>query len=485
MTTTSIFWKTVRDHMQAAPLVVAPDTTLLDAVSRMAAGNATAIVIVGPRGRVQGILTEQDVVRRVVFRDAEQTPIVDVMTRPVVTVADDDYLYHAAALMRRLDLRHMPVVDGAGVPVGMLQLDAALAVVADQRMPQIDRLTQEGTIDGLREVKAAQIELAEELLAEGVPATEIQAVLTHVNRDLHVRIIKANLAALKAEGQGDPPVEFCFIVMGSGGRGESYVYPDQDNGMILDDYDDADHTAIDAWFIELAMRITRDLDSIGFPLCKGNVMATNPVWRKTRSQWQAQLRGWSKKRNVVALRLADIFFDFRSVYGALDLAVELRDDVTKLVKANKAFLAELHHDDEESGVGLGFFQRFVTEKDNPDHLGAVNLKSSGTLPLVQTTRLMALRQGISDISTRNRLRSLEAAGVIDTDQLRELEDAFGNVTYLMLRQQVADFSAGRVVSNYVHPDTLSDAESDQLVEAFKAIRSFRDRVHSEFTGDIF
>ena len=485
MSTTAIFRKIVRDHMRAGPLIAASDMSCVEAVTRMAQSDATAIAVVGPRGRIRGILTEQDVVRRIAFRDAAETPLGDVMTTPVVTIAEDDYLYHAVARMRRLGLRHMPVVNEIGAAVGMLHLDAALAVVADARMAQIDRLTQEGTLDGLREVKAAQIDLAEELMAEGVEAPEIQAVLTYVNRDLHVRLIKANLAAMKDEGLGDPPVEFCFIVMGSAGRGESYVYPDQDNGIILDDYADADHDHNDGWFIDLAERVTADLDAVGFPLCKGNVMATNPVWRKTRTQWQSQLAAWSKKRNAVALRLCDIFFDFRSVYGVSGLAVELRDYVTDLAKSNAGFLRELHHDDDESGVGLGLFHRFVTEKNDPANLGKVNLKSSGTLPLVQAARLMALREGIRETSTIARLDALRALGIIDDDRFEALSAAFTHVTFLMLRRQIADFSAGAAVSNYVHPDTLSELESDKLVDAFKAIKSFRGLVHSEFTGDIF
>ena len=56
---------------------------------------------------------------------------------------------------------------------------------------------------------------------------------------------------------------------------------------------------------------------------------------------------------------------------------------------------------------------------------------------------------------------------------------------LLLRQQMRDYNAGETVSNYVHPDTLSRRERDMLVEGFKAIRRFRDRVRGDFTGDVF
>ena len=110
-----------------------------------------------------------------------------------------------------------------------------------------------------------------------MPVPEIQALITDINQGIHQRILETQLAAMKDAGWGEPPVLFTLLVMGSGGRGENFLFPDQDNGFILDDYPDAKHTAIDAFFIELAERMTRDLDTVGFPYCRGYVMATNPL----------------------------------------------------------------------------------------------------------------------------------------------------------------------------------------------------------------
>ena len=484
MSRTAIFRQLVSDHMHAAPLVVDAATASREVVARMAESGVTAAVVTGGDGRIRGIITEQDVTRRLAFRATPETPAGDVMTGPVMTIAADDFLYHAIARMRRFRLRHMPVVDEAGAVAGMLNLDAALAVAAGDQIGQIDSLTQEGTLDGLREVKAAEVALAEELFADDVPAPEIQSVLTHVNRDIHRRILDANLAAMKEEGMGDPPVEFAFIIMGSGGRGESYVYPDQDNGLILDDYPDDEHDRVDGWFTELADRLATDLDTVGFPRCKGHVMAINPVWRKSISQWRAQIAGWCRRRSTVALRLADIFFDFRPICGARDLAGNLRDYVTELMPANPVMLQELQYDDEDAGVGLGWFNRFITEKHDEDHLGKLNLKTTGTLPLVQATRLLALREGIPATSTLARLEALYGNGTIDGDLYDYLQGAFRHIATLLLRQQIADFNAGNEVSNYVHPKGLSKRERDMLVDSLQAIRRLRQQVRAEFTGEI-
>ena len=78
-------------------------------------------------GGLAGIVTEQDVLRR--LKGAEQ-PVEAIMTAPVLTVRADDQLYRAIGFMRRHRLRHMPVVDGQGAVVGMLELHEALAVAA-------------------------------------------------------------------------------------------------------------------------------------------------------------------------------------------------------------------------------------------------------------------------------------------------------------------------------------------------------------------
>ena len=149
---------------------------------------------------------------------------------------------------------------------------------------------------------------------------------------------------MEDEGWGGPPVPFCLIIMGSGGRGENFLYPDQDNGFILDDYPDSDHTRIDRYFIELAERFNKDLDVVGFPLCRGHVMACNPLWRKTRSQWREQIQHWGRRRHNIAIQLSDIFFDFRGVFGEVQWALELRRAVTDMIRRSPIFLSGMVED---------------------------------------------------------------------------------------------------------------------------------------------
>ncbi len=482
---TKIFSRLVRDYMRTPPVAVPDDTDVEHLLGRMAAAKATSALVIDSDGRLIGIITEQDITRRVALRCVGSESVRAVMTMPVETVAADDYLYAAIARMRRFGWRQMPVIDADNRPVGTITLNDALAVAAEQIVRQIDRIAHEGTLDGLREIKAAQVDVAADLFADHVPAPEILALLTDINRDLHRRVVEASVTAMRDEGLGDPPVPFALIIMGSGGRGENYLFPDQDNGFILDDYPDAEHDRIDGYFIELAERMTRDLDTIGFPLCNGYVMATNPLWRKTRRQWRDQLRLWGRRRSTVAIQLSDIFFDFVGAYGRADFARELRQHAAALIKGNPAYLREMAHEVQEYGVALGWFGRFLTETEKPEHKGEINLKHAGTMPLVGNIRLLALRHGVPATSTLERIAALHRTGVLSDDEEDYLSGAYRHISCLLLREQIADFRAGRTVGNHVHPDTLSEREKDILVDSLRAIDALRKRVRAEFTGDVF
>ena len=482
---TRIFSQAVGDHMGPTPPCLAGDASVSELLGALARAKATCALVTDEAGRLAGIVTERDVARRIALRCQGGEPVRSVMSEPVHAVEAGDYLYFAVARMRRFGWRHMPVVDGEGRAVGLIDLNRALSVAGEPVLRRIELVTHEGDLDALREIKAAQVDLADDLFADHVPVPEIQDVLTHINRDIHRRVVEAHLAAMAAEGRGQAPVDFALIVMGSAGRGESFLYPDQDNGFILADYPDRDHTEIDGFFIELAERMTRDLDAVGFPFCLGYVMATNPVWRKTESQWRSQVQAWGRRRSTIALQFCDIFFDFRGAYGALEMVRDLRRVVVDMAKNSPAFLTELQREASRVGVALGWFGRFVTEKDKPEHRGEINLKHMGTMPLVSALRLLSLREGIAEASTLRRIAALEEKGVLDADQADYLTGAFSHITRLLLREQIADFKAGKTVGNYVHPETLSERERDILVDSLKAIAALQKRVDSEFTGQIF
>lgn len=484
---TAVFSLLVRDSMRPrdAVLAIRAGTPCIDMVNQFSDEETSCAVVVDANAHPIGVITMQDIARRVAFRVPPETPVDAVMTTPVMTIERRDYLYRAIAEMRRHHLRHMVVVNREGDLAGLVDLHDALAVAAERLMHQIDRLTHEGTIEGLKEVKAAQVELTEELFAEGIPAPDVQQLISHINNDVYRRVCDGVLKRMAEEGWGEPPVNAVTIVMGSGGRGENYLFPDQDNGFIVDDYPDAEHGRIDAFFREAAERMCRDLNAVGITYCNGYCMAVNPLWRKSLAQWIEQITLWGKKSNFVAIRLADIFFDFQPVFGHTELALTLRHQVTRLVRNNHAFLRQMYQDKLDHNVALGFFGSFITEKENPDYRGQVNLKYSGLIPLVGAIRLMALRDGVEETATLARIRALHERTVLSAKEKETLSHAFALLTDILLRQQIRDYRAGHPVTYYVDPEAFDKRQRAELVDALKGIDALRKRVHMEFTGHVF
>ena len=484
---TAVFSMLVRDFMRSRNKVLAiplgtPCATMID---MLAAERAGCAVVVDAMERPIGIITERDIALRVAYRVPPETPVEAVMTVPVMTIRRREYLYQAIAWMRRHGLRHMPAVDWSGRLVGLIYLNDALAAASDRLMGQIDRLSREGTIEGMKEVKAAQIDLAEELFADNLPAPEIQQVISRINNDMYRRIGEASLKQMEAEGWGEPPVRAAVIVMGSGGRGENYLFPDQDNAFIIEDYPDAEHSRVDAYFIELAERMCRDLNEVGIPYCNGYCMAVNPLWRKTRSQWMEQIRAWGRKSNPIAIRLSDIFFDFQTVWGDQDLVQDVRKTATDLGRGNPFFLKQMFHDKVDHNTALGLFGGFITEKEPKEYRGHVNLKYAGIIPLVGAIRLMALRTGVEETATLARISALAQNGILSRTEREDLTQAFSTITDTVMRRQLADYRLGLRVGYFVNPDALSKHQRAALIEALKAVNHIRRRVHMEFTAQVF
>lgn len=109
---------------EGAPLfAVEQGASVLDAVRTMNDGSVGAL-IVNDRGRMIGIFTERDVLRRVVGQQLEPATVrVDqVMTKQVICCTPATSIDEARELMRSRRIRHLPVLDSEGDVVGLISI---------------------------------------------------------------------------------------------------------------------------------------------------------------------------------------------------------------------------------------------------------------------------------------------------------------------------------------------------------------------------
>ena len=102
---------------------IRPDAKVLMAVHRMRMQNVGALVV-SRDGRVEGVLSERDIVRGLTRHGADmlEMSVVAIMSRPVPVCSPDDSIVTVMAQMTRTRNRHVPVVDAAGDLCGIVSL---------------------------------------------------------------------------------------------------------------------------------------------------------------------------------------------------------------------------------------------------------------------------------------------------------------------------------------------------------------------------
>lgn len=87
----------------------------------------------------------------------------------------------------------------------------------------------------------------------------------------------------------------------------------------------------------MAERINRDLDTCGFTLCKGNIMASNPQLCLSRQEWSRRFSSFVREATPENLLGSTIYFDLRSIWGPAEGCEQLRQDLLDEIKDNSLF----------------------------------------------------------------------------------------------------------------------------------------------------
>lgn len=107
---------------KAPPLTMAADRLVKDAVAEMASRNFGSVIIVDADTKVEGVVTERDILRRLVNenRDPAQTKLSEIMTSDVRCAKADDDMLDWLRIMSNERFRRLPVVDDEGRLVQVL-----------------------------------------------------------------------------------------------------------------------------------------------------------------------------------------------------------------------------------------------------------------------------------------------------------------------------------------------------------------------------
>lgn len=449
------------DVMTAPAVIVPPAATLTEVAKMMDVQRISSVLVGGPvEGVAAGIVTERDVLAAVSRSGASalEFTVERVMSSPVESLPPDAMVYRALGRMDRLRVRHLAIVDAQGRALGIVSARALLKQRVGSGLAIGDGLAAARDPGAIRALRDGLPKLAADLIAEQVAPLDVTAVISEVMRETTARAAELALDEMKAAGRGAPPAPFAVMVLGSGGRGESQLAPDQDNALIH-----AGSDADDPWYERFATIMNERLDQAGVPYCKGGVMASRPLWRHSVDGWRKMVSDWIAAPKPEALLNVDIFFDFQPVWGDRSIAEDLRDFALDRAKASIVFLKLLTVELASYNPPIGFLGGFRLTGDRLD------LKIGGLFPLVAGARALALRAGAAATATPERLKAAAAVGRIQATDLEQLTVAHQMLVGLMLRQQIDDVAAGREPGNLVDVRRLDRPVRSALKTALKGL----------------
>ena len=451
----------VRDIIRREPVTAPVTATIREACATMARVGVSSLLIMDGDS-LAGIVTDRDLRNRVLAADRDPGgPITEIMTSKPITGSADAMAFEVMLEMVGRNIHHLPILAD-GRPVGVVTTTDLMRLEQANPVYLVGDIAKQTTVEGVATINARLPQVVEMLVSQDATADDIGRIVTAIGDAVERRL----LALAEAE-LGPAPVPYCWVTLGSRARLEQALAADQDNALILSDLATEEHTA---YFTALAERVVGWLVECGYPLCQGEVMATNPRWRRPLREWKEEFHTWLTQPVPDAVLAGSIFFDMRGVYGDLSLYRKLRKFVRHTAPESRLFLAHLAKQAALNEPPLGFFKGFVLAKEG-DHKDTLDIKRGGVGAVVELARVHALSLGSPGVNTTMRIQAAIKNGVISQERGADLLDAFEFISYVRLRHQAAAVRAGREPDNRVSPDDLSSFDKRHLREAFGIVRS--------------
>lgn len=462
----------IRRQMETIPM----DSSIQTAAATMSDNSIGSVLVTDTKGEVVGIITDNDIRNKVVAKGVDPcAPVGAIMSSPVKSISEEQICFDALVEMMHSQTHHLAVAGPKGI-TGVISAHDIMVDQGDSPISLYREIVAQKTIEGLYPLSHKMPLIVRTLIIEGAKANDVTRMISVLNDHIVSRVISLLDAQL-----GPAPYPFCWLTMGSEGRQEQTFKTDQDNALIYDTPPEGWDYVKDAklYFRRFGNTATKHLAACGYPLCKGEVMASNPKWRKPLAVWRNYFDNWMNAPEPQAVLHATIFFDFRGGYGTKELPGKLRDYVVQQAPNRGIFLMHLARDCISTKSPLSFFKNFLVEKDGK-YKNRLDLKTRGLVPFVDFARVMALRHGLRETNTLSRLQKLGEESLIPQELYSEIREAYEFQMQIRLVHQLRLIEDGLQPDNYIDPGELSDREKHTLKDAFEVINRLQGYLKNEF-----
>lgn len=458
-----LYTKQVKDMVPPLDAFTDETISIRDASAKIVQGGLEAMVVLDKDQQATGVLGLDTIVNAVVLKNTDPSqPVTAIMEEDFCEIDGKNYFFDALHWMIKYKTNILVVKDHDKVH-GILTVHDLLRFRGREVLSLIRNIEGAANLAELNMMRQEVEKVLRVLIADGAMASQACKIVSEFNDKVVKRVIQFAVDAC-----GKPPCNFSWLGLGSEGRREQTLFTDQDNAIIFEDYPtDNNHE----YFRRLSERIVQGLNECGIPLCKGDVMATNPKFFGSLSEWKERTASWIKKNTDLSeSELMDtyVFLDFRSIHGDQGLETELKKHTNVLVSEYPFFLKTLAESIVSIPVPIGFFKNFIVEKTGK-YKDRLNIKLYGLVPLITCAKILAFKQGFMETNTLERIEGLEKSRIISSDHKEALEQAFETFLTLKIKNNLADIDQGKDFGSYVDPKDFSTRQKQLLKEAFWAV----------------
>jgi CBS domain-containing protein len=470
-----------RGLIRREPVTCAADRPLREVARVMADENVNSMIVRAENGQL-GIVTDGDLRSRVIAEGMSvDTPVREVVSRPLTTVGADAAGADVMLAMLDNDVRHVGVLSPRGELLGVL--GGIDLVAAEARTPFALRREIARARDK-QELGAAAQRLRSTVVAlhaTKLPPQQIGRVISVVADALIRRMIQ-----LAIESKGTTPAEFAWLALGSHGRRETVPSSDVDSGMAWEDEPDQESSGpgprrvsgpdgVVGYMRTIAADVEDCIRVVGWRLDPHGVTASGEFSASSMRTWRRSIGNWLENPGDEKVLIAtSILLDGRTVYGP----AELDPRPILLEPANRAkLLPSMLRLALALKLPTGFRGNIVVESSG-EHRGTFDIKHGGLLPVVDIARFAALKAGAKVTTTIERLRAASELGAIEPAHARTLEEAYELFTSLRLEHQIRQLERGNEPNDYVDPKELTELTRRYLRDAFREVAAVQKSLSS-------
>lgn len=415
------------------------NTPLRSVLTRLAGGGTsksfeTELVITGASGEAIGLVTTRDILLRGYVANLPlERPVYEIMSAPLMTLEDDETAQKALTLMEDASITRLILKDSEDKISGLLYKKSILEN-ARLAPPIIQKEIEAAeTPSGLLR-PAGNIPALFEMLTEAVDTPSgILERCSPLYDALSSKTVNLAIAEL-----GPPPRPFAFVVLGSQARREMMPGSDQDNAIIIGS-GSGNADAAQSYFLRLGEMTATRLDRCGIRFCDGGYMAGNPTWCTDIPGWETHFKTWIEQSEARELMNFAVFFDMRFCAGDPAVFKTLRKNVFFMLANRPSFFGYLAQDCAQKKLPA-----LPSDTGRKKRAGAEDFAVKEAIaPIVNFARLHALRLGLEETGTLNRLALLRDRDIILEPDYLAMRGCFEKVLRLRLLKRFVPLEFAR------------------------------------------